>query len=56
MKQHAEELMARIRALQVANRAPLEPPNRGLMEPAEGVEFRVSDGCIFSGFLEFWQR
>ncbi len=25
-----------IGALQLANRAPLEPPNRGLMEPEEG--------------------
>ena len=34
----------------VANRAPLEPPNRGLMEPVKGVVFRVPDGVIFGGF------
>ena len=34
----------------LANRAPLEPPNRGLMEPVKGVVFRVPDGVIFGGF------
>jgi hypothetical protein len=34
----------------MTNRASLEPPNRGLMEPAEGSEFQDSDGAIFSRF------
>ena len=34
----------------VTNRAPLEPPNRGLMEPVKGREFGDSDGAIFSRF------
>ena len=42
--------------LHMANRAPLEPLNRGLMGPAEGVVFRVSDGCIFSRFRLFCNR
>jgi hypothetical protein len=37
----------------LSNRAPLEPPNRGLMEPAEGMFFGDSDGCVFSGFSGF---
>ena len=32
----------------VTNRALLEPRNRGLMEPVESVDFRVSDGVVFS--------
>ena len=38
---------------QMTNRAPLEPPNRGLMEPAKGSEFQDSDGVIFSRFSLF---
>ena len=34
----------------LTNRAPLEPPNRGLMEPAKGSEFQDSDCVIFSRF------
>ena len=37
----------------VTNRAPLEPVNRGLMEPLKGVVLRVPDGVIFGDFSEF---
>jgi hypothetical protein len=35
---------AKIASWQMTNRAPLEPPNRGLMDPLKGVEYSVSDG------------
>jgi hypothetical protein len=34
----------------MTNRAPLAPPNRGLMEPVKGWKFHDSDGVIFSRF------
>ena len=40
-------------SLRLTNRTLMEPPYRGLMEPAEVGVFRVSDGVIFSCFSGF---
>jgi hypothetical protein len=33
-----------LKMAKLTNRAPLEPANRGLMDPLKGVDFPVSDG------------